>query len=263
MARPVCALKEDDITLPLFDDETTDPKLWLFQLSNILNQASFIEVLVTLWAIWWARRKVIHEDEFQSPLSTHSFIMRYLDELKYIGGKKESARGGAHAITDSWAPPQPGIVKINVDGAVAKSQGGGAFSAVCRDDQGRFLGCSSIKINGISCPVTLEAMACTEAMSLAADLHVRKLLIASDCLSVVKELQSKQSGGPHCMVIKEILSRRSSFQDVFFIHERREANGKAHRLARSTTTLDVGRHVWLVNPPDGLGIPVTFAITDQ
>jgi hypothetical protein len=31
----------------------------------------FIVVAVTLWAIWYARRKNIHEDEFQSPLWTH------------------------------------------------------------------------------------------------------------------------------------------------------------------------------------------------
>jgi ribonuclease HI len=235
MARSVWALKEDDITLPLFDDETPDPKLWLFQLSNILNQERFIKVLVTLWAIWWARRKVIHEDEFHSPLSTHYFITRYLDELNYIGERKETTGRAAHVVTARWAPPPPGIVKINFDGVVAKSQGSGAFSAVCRDEHGRFMGCSSLKVNGITCPVTLEAMACAEAMSLAAVLHVRKILIASDCLSVVKELQSKQSSGPHCMVIMEILSHRSSFQDVFFIHERRGANGEAHRLARSTT----------------------------
>jgi hypothetical protein len=59
MARSVLVLKEADIILPLFADETHDPKLWLFQLSNILKQESFIEILVTLWAIWWARRKVI------------------------------------------------------------------------------------------------------------------------------------------------------------------------------------------------------------
>jgi ribonuclease HI len=82
-------------------------------------------------------------------------------------------------------------LKINVDGVVDKAQCSGAFSAVCRDDRGRFLGCSSIKVNGISCLVILEAMACAEAMSLAADLQASRILIASDCLSVIKELQSK------------------------------------------------------------------------
>jgi hypothetical protein len=45
MARVVWALMEDDLTLPLFDDETSDPKLWLFSLRNTLSQEKFIEVL--------------------------------------------------------------------------------------------------------------------------------------------------------------------------------------------------------------------------
>jgi hypothetical protein len=79
---------------------------------------------------------------------------------------------------------------------MAKSQGSGAFSAVCRDEHGRFMGCSSIRVNGITCHVTLEAMACAEAISLAADLHANKFMIASDCLSVVKKLQIKQPWRP-------------------------------------------------------------------
>jgi hypothetical protein len=57
MERSVWALKDDDVTLPLFAYETHDPKLWLFSLSKVLGQEKFIEVLVTLWAIWWTRRK--------------------------------------------------------------------------------------------------------------------------------------------------------------------------------------------------------------
>jgi hypothetical protein len=48
MARSVWALKDDDVTLPLFAYETHDPKLWLFSLSKVLGQEKFIDVLVTL-----------------------------------------------------------------------------------------------------------------------------------------------------------------------------------------------------------------------
>ena len=48
MAQAVWALREDDVILPLLADETIDPKMWLFTLSNTLSQRQFIEVLVTL-----------------------------------------------------------------------------------------------------------------------------------------------------------------------------------------------------------------------
>jgi hypothetical protein len=84
MAASVWAMREDDLVLPLFSDETENPRQWLFSLSKSLNQEQFVQMLVTLWAIWWARRKYIHEGEQQPPLSTHLFIQRYLDELKIV-----------------------------------------------------------------------------------------------------------------------------------------------------------------------------------
>jgi ribonuclease HI len=61
-----------------------------------------------------------------------------------------------------------GKVKMNVDGAIAKTENKGAFSVICRNDKGVFLGDSSITIDGLMDPEVLEAMACAEALSLAA-----------------------------------------------------------------------------------------------
>jgi hypothetical protein len=37
-----------------------------------------------------------------------------------------------------------------------------------------------------------------------------------------------------------------------FVHERREANQDAHRLARGSLFDTFGRHVWLMSPPPGV-----------
>lgn len=84
--------------------------------------------------------------------------------------------------------PPPGKVKINVDGAVAKTESKGAVGAVCRNDQGLFLGASAITIDGITNPEVLEAMACAEALSLASDMQLNNIQVSSDCLSVIKEI---------------------------------------------------------------------------
>jgi hypothetical protein len=169
-------MEEEDVE-PLFGDETTDPKLWLMTLSNTLPQRNFVRMLVTLWAIWWARRKVIHEDEFQSPLSTHAFINRYIAELDWDRGCDR--RGGAcKPISAKWIPPSTGRVKINVDGAVAKTANKGAVGAICRDEHGRYLGASTVVYDGIIEPTTLEAYACREALELAEDMNAQKLMIA-------------------------------------------------------------------------------------
>lgn len=212
MAKSVWALKDDDAVIPVYGDETTDPRLWLFNLSDTLSQEQFVEVLVTLWAIWWARRRAIHEEEFQSPLSTHLFIIKYLNDLNLMKMKEEGGVKLRRSGCLPWIPPPQGLVKLNVDGAVAKSSNIGASVAVCRDETGMFLGASAFVMQGIMDPATLEACACREALALAADLNVSQICVASDCKEVVYEInQTNEARGDYCMVIKEIRGWRENF----------------------------------------------------
>jgi ribonuclease HI len=64
-------------------------------------------------------------------------------------------------------------------------------------------------IDGITNPEVLEAMACTEAQSLVADLQLSNIQVSSDCLTVIKEIIAGVERGKHSMIIKEVLSRRS------------------------------------------------------
>jgi hypothetical protein len=73
---------------------------------------------------------------------------------------------------------------------VAKSTAKGAVGVVCRNDQDVFVGMSVIVFDGVTNPVILEAYTCREAL----DLYLQKLAIASDCKSVVNEINSKSFG---------------------------------------------------------------------
>ena len=110
----------------------------------MLKQEEFISVLTTLWAIWWARRKAIHEEEFQSPISTHSFIQKYINDLQMAVSKPAAKMLSRMPDIRKWLPPREGMVKANTDVAVAKSQNKGAVAVVLRDDRGVFRGASAI-----------------------------------------------------------------------------------------------------------------------
>jgi hypothetical protein len=58
-----------------------------------MEHDDFIRLIVTLWAIWHARRKTIHADIFHSPLATHQFIESILHDLSL--SKKPKAVAGA------------------------------------------------------------------------------------------------------------------------------------------------------------------------
>ena len=47
-----------------------------------------------------------------------------------------------------------------------------------------------------------------------------------------------------------MLSGMASFASVEVVYESRNSNGDAHRLAKSSISESVGRHVWLLFPPN-------------
>lgn len=51
----------------------------------------------------------------------------------------------------------------------------GASAAICRDDQGKYLGVLVTVFEGLVDPESLEAHACCQAFSLAEDLHLRRV----------------------------------------------------------------------------------------
>jgi ribonuclease HI len=236
-------------------------KNWIFTMLETLPSMEFVRILVTLWAVWTARRKAIHEGEFQSPLSTHFFVRKFLNDLTLIPKSGPLTHNGRHqhTVVPRWKPPADGHVKANVDGAVSKNNSKGSAAVVIRNREGHYLGSSAIVLSGVINPPTLQALACREALSLAEDLGLPRVCIASDCKQVVDDI-AEDSGGRYASIIKEIKVYRSEFEKVIVVHEGRKSNTEAHNLARFALSLDLGRHLWLLAPYDPLVIPVLLNI---
>jgi hypothetical protein len=74
MSRCVWALVDEEVTKHMHSMEERGAREWLATLRATLNHDDQIRVFVTLWAIWHARRKAIHEQRRQSPLSMHDSL---------------------------------------------------------------------------------------------------------------------------------------------------------------------------------------------
>lgn len=142
-----------------------------------------------LWVISYARWKVIHKGVYQSPLSTNYFLNRFIEELDLTKPAPQQAM--AKKTTPRWIRPPPGCMKINVDAATSKNSPRVAIAAIARNPEGVFLGASAVVIEGIIEAETAEALACREAIALEHDLLLRRIRIASDCLSLIKNLQGR------------------------------------------------------------------------
>ena len=167
----------------------------MFEMIDTLTHDQLTRMCVTLWALWHARRKAIHEGIFQSPLSTHCFIESFLSELVQLKekGEKNTPRGST-SNRSAWIPPPVGVAKVNVDAGVARKRERGAVAAVARDAQGNYLGASATLFEGLTDPEVLEALAVREGLNLAQDLILPRIRVASDCLSVIEAMKQPNLG---------------------------------------------------------------------
>jgi hypothetical protein len=181
---------------------------------NTLHHDQFTRLAVTLWSISTTRRKAIHEEMYQSPLSTFGFINSYISELNAIAKSPRTTAGQQSKRREnaSWIPSTAGLAKINCDAAVSRSGDRGVATAICID--GLYLGASAIVIVGIYDPPSLEALACREALALAEDLALQHIQVASDCKTVVEDI-SEGTMGNYSMIIREIKARATNFQGCY------------------------------------------------
>jgi hypothetical protein len=123
-------------------------------------------------------------------LSTYGFINNFLGELKSLANPPNL---GNRVIADPrplpcWIPPTLPIAKFNVDASVSKTQDKGVAAAICHDNSCLYLGSSLLVYTGITDPAVLEALACREALALAADLGLSHFMVESDCKNVVADI---------------------------------------------------------------------------
>ena len=64
--------------------------------------------------------------------------------------------------------------------------------------------------------------------------------------------------GEYGHIVKEIKAALASFTSAMVVHEGRNLNVDAHRLAKSSIYEAVGRHVWFLSPPEGVFVPATL-----
>lgn len=196
----------------------------------------------------WHRTATV--ERFQSPLSTHHFVERFLADLELATPETRKVQRSPDPAP-RWIPPPMGLTKINVGAALSKNSNLASMAAVARDETGKFLGASVLVSVGITDPEVAEAIACREGLALASDLHLQRFRVATDCNNIITCLDGAGMG-QYGHVIREIQATRKVFQLVQFVHEGRKSNADAHLVSRSSLYDSLGRHLWLLTPPMGV-----------
>jgi ribonuclease HI len=125
-------------------------------------------------------------------------------------------------------------VYINVDAALFTSLRQMGIGVVIRSHTGECLIACSELLREVTTPELAEALALRRAVSLAGDEGFDKLMVVSDCLSLIQRINSSElDRSPIGVVVQDIKFLATKFIAASFSHIFRESNIAAHTLARS------------------------------
>jgi hypothetical protein len=167
MARSVWDLVDENIVEHLCNSTIGNAREFIFNMIDILVEHHQVKCFVTLWAIWYAKRKVIHEDKYQSHFSTYAFLYVFiqsfisdLESAEEVHKKKLNHVRRTNEVRTSWSAPPNGVIKINVDADVAKNLNKGAELDIARSSTKLYMGASVVIFHSLGDPKMLEALAC-------------------------------------------------------------------------------------------------------
>lgn len=217
-------------------------KQLLFEMHHSFFHDKFTRMVVTLWAIWTARRKTIYESIFQSPQVTNQFVLSYISDLQIFVKPRASVAWPMCNTIAQWKAPPNGCQKsmlmvrcrvMSVERLVQYVKiRMGYILEICsfhpRSNRPRFAGSPCMWGSAASWG---------------------RIHVSSDCKIVVDKIKGRSSGR-YGAIIKEIQTWTSNFESVAYVHELRSCNFDAHNLSKNAISLSIGRHVWVITPYD-------------
>ena len=206
-----------------------------------------LEVLfTTAWSLWYNRNQVVHESNGIPSSQIWGYAQRLL--CNYKGATIASFLSQQPPDVGLAAPP-PGMYKINVDGATSEDERLPSVGVVIRDCRGAVVATRGKLLPATYSVEVTEALALEEGIMLARELHLQQIIIESDSITVVQEVNSSSFNGEMGTIIQGAFTMLTSFSSWRVNHLKREYNNVAHEVAQVTRSTETSR-TWIgVDPP--------------
>jgi len=225
------------------------PETWArdLLLAKVCPRREAAAIICGMWALWVARDRRHHGEQ---PIQMQEAVLSARDtafDLWQIMHKANEVP--LERIVVRWKPPEVDWMKCNVDGAFNLTDCSGATGLVLRDHRGGFAGARARWHKHSLSALSMEAQAVREGTEFALDKGIRKLVVATDCLELVKlwELGDRQ-----CSVISQTLAdvrqRSRNFEDFVLLFEGRSCNRVAHQCAKLVSSSSLVEE-WHCPPP--------------
>ncbi|KAM7268175.1 hypothetical protein ACFE04_010341 [Oxalis oulophora] len=189
-----------------------------FRLSSSQLQLFF----TTCWWIWRNRNKVIFENMCELIPNAVKNLFRWFSFQNLLARSKNQLPIICLRSEVLWKPPGEGLCKINCDATFIKSGNFNHFGIVARNFKGEIIRACCGTSGLVESILHAETGAVWQAVSLALRLGFPSILIETDCLELVLELNSSNRSFISCgLIIDQIktLCKESyiNFQYTLFL----------------------------------------------
>ena len=217
----------------------------LFQLLYLRGSSNLIALFAMVsWGIWERQNRV---REGQKSWDKEALLLRASEVLQAL----LTPRLAVQRCHLRWKPPDPGVYKINFDGALFLEQRCAGLGVVVRDSAGLVIAALSQRVRLPGSVDVVEALAACRAMRFAQELSLHHMVIEGDSLQVIQAIiDTKPVQTLYGHIIGEIKLLSSLFT-CSFLHVNRKGNMLAHALARRAV-LSADTEVWIEELPQDL-----------
>jgi ribonuclease HI len=166
-------------------------------------------------------------------MSIHQAVVWARDTALDLWQISQATRREKPQIELKWRPPEPGWVKVNADASFQSDSKVDTAASVVRDHQGAFRVAQARWYEQGLGACTMEASACRDALALAKQHGVQRVLLETDCMDLVN-LWKKKEMQRYVVdpILKEIEDLSLAFHEFSFSYVNRVCNKFAHVLAK-------------------------------
>uniref|UniRef100_A0A803Q8D5 RNase H type-1 domain-containing protein n=1 Tax=Cannabis sativa TaxID=3483 RepID=A0A803Q8D5_CANSA len=200
------------------------------------NVAESLEAVMILWSIWKHRNELVWNSKQQDSNKVLSVAkLNYVDLVdarnKLVVAADSCVVGGV----DKWTAPDFPFLKVSVDGALFSSHGSYGVGLVARTVAGIVMAARTLCKGGDLQPHIVEAIGVKEALSWSKANGWTSVIVDSDCLKVISDLQKqKYMVSPYGHILYDCRTLISDFDNISFKFVKRSANKVAHALAQTS-----------------------------
>jgi hypothetical protein len=195
-ARALWQAMQEVWELPSIDAIQNTRKEWLLRLLNQISENQRANLLMLLWRIWHAHNEITHDKPCPTIESSRRFLVSYLESLlltkqfpeadiakgKMVlepqAGFKRRKQSTEHVEKAKWVAPDPGVAKLNIDGAYTSTQAG--IGMILRDDQGGVIMAACRTLEGCLDATEAELATIEEGLKLAIQWYPSKFSLETD-----------------------------------------------------------------------------------